>query len=579
MEKANKAPNKLAAAAMNRVIMGTLVRRGRQAMRTLDTNSRDAIAISQRLLMRLLDENKNTEYGKKYGFAGIRTVAEYRQKVPLTHYDDYAPYIERMIKNGEEDLLSAAPVKHYALSSGSVGVPKHIPVTQEELDIYSKYGTALLFGACDEYYRNTTGHGAATGLTMNAIELKLMETERGVPKGPISATLLKPLQKLIPYFMSTPWAVITADGDADMKYLKLRFALARKDVTVLVAAFMTGLVDLMDYLKANWALLCDDIERGIISPDVRVPAALRQELAPLLSPDKARADELRAQFRQGFDTPIVPRIWPGMRCVAGIGTGGFATYTRKMRQYTGKNIPFDNLTYAASESLMAAARHVGDTSYVLVPESGFYEFLPVNGDEHAVPLTLGELEEGEEYEIILTNVSGFYRYQIGDIIRVTGFYNEAPLVEFVCRKNQMLSIAGEKTNEEAVRWVIDEFMRETGETVSDHSVFADVDSKPGHYVFLLECDGIVSKEKLAPYRDIIEEKMMHANPSFGDKIRTGVLGPLELKLVQQQTYQLYRDMMIMKGVSPNQLKPVRVIDTPMKERFFFGLVEDYGGGT
>ena len=77
MEKAKKAPNKMAAAAMNRVIMGTLVRRGRQAMRTLDTNSRDAVNISQKLLLRLLDENKNTEYGKKYGFAGIHTIAEY----------------------------------------------------------------------------------------------------------------------------------------------------------------------------------------------------------------------------------------------------------------------------------------------------------------------------------------------------------------------------------------------------------------------------------------------------------------------------------------------------------------------
>ena len=125
--------------------------------------------------------------------------------------------------------------------------------------------------------------------------------------------------------------------------------------------------------------------------------------------------------------------------------------------------------------------------------------------------------------------------------------------------------------------MIDEFMRQTGETVVDYSVFADVDTQPGHYVVLMETDGIVPPEKLEEYRDIVEEKLMHANPSFGDKIRTGVLGKTELKFVQQQTYQLYRDLMIMKGTSSNQLKPVRVIDTPMKERFFFGLVEDYGG--
>ena len=84
------------------------------------------------------------------------------------------------------------------------------------------------------------------------------------------------------------------------------------------------------------------------------------------------------------------------------------------------------------------------------------------------------------------------------------------------------------------------------------------------------------KEEIGKYRDAIEYRMMQANPSYGDKIRTGVLAPTELKFVQQETYQLYRDMMIMKGTSPNQLKPVRVIDTPMKLRFFNGLTENYG---
>ena len=68
---------------------------------------------------------------------------------------------------------------------------------------------------------------------------------------------------------------------------------------------------------------------------------------------------------------------------------------------------------------------------------------------------------------------------------------------------------------------------------------------------------------------------MQTNPSYGEMIRNGDLGPMELIPLQQQTYQLYRDIMIMKGVSANQLKPVRVIDTPMKEKFFFGLREKY----
>ena len=66
---------------------------------------------------------------------------------------------------------------------------------------------------------------------------------------------------------------------------------------------------------------------------------------------------------------------------------------------------------------------------------------------------------------------------------------------------------------------------------------------------------------------------MQSNPAYGEMVRTGVLGKLELVFLQPQTYQLYRDLQVMKGASPNQLKPIRVIDTPQKEQFFFSLRE------
>ena len=188
-------------------------------------------------------------------------------------------------------------------------------------------------------------------------------------------------------------------------------------------------------------------------------------------------------------------------------------------------------------------------------------------------LNIDELEVGEDYEIIITNLSGFYRYRIQDIVRVTGYYNETPMLRFVYRKNQLVSIAGEKTNEEALRWAVNEFSIQSGLSVSDYSVFADLGTSPGHYVILMEPGRIVPEDEVPHYRNIIESTLMRANPSYGEKVRSGVLQPLELVFVQQQTYLLYRDMMVMRGASPNQLKPVRVIDSPAKEKFFFGLRE------
>ena len=186
---------------------------------------------------------------------------------------------------------------------------------------------------------------------------------------------------------------------------------------------------------------------------------------------------------------------------------------------------------------------------------------------------IDELEVGEDYEIVVTNLSGFYRYRLQDVVRVTGYYNETPMIKFLYRKNQLLSIAGEKTNEEALRWAVDNFSGQTGLDISDYSIYADPDATPSRYTALMEPARIVEADELPRFRALMEQLLMQANPIYGDLVRNGSLGELELVFVQQQTYRLYRDMMIMKGASPNHLKPVRVIDTEFKKRFFLGLRE------
>ena len=551
-----------------------LVRRGRKAVQSIDTGSREAVIRQYRLLDELLKENRNTEYGKKCGFSDIHSAEEYKEKVPLTEYDDYVPYIRRMM-DGEKNVLSARPPMYFAMSTGSIGVPKYVPVSKAEMEKYRRCSVEMAFGVADEYYRNTTGMGLPGGRGLNAVEIKAVPTSSGVKRGAISSSLLSAVKDSVPFLLASPWEVVSPGREMDMKYLKARFALADKDLVFMDAAFMTGLVDLMDYIRDHYEMLCRDIYHGRINKDVEIPDEVRSALKRYLVPDQHRAKELLYEFREGFDTPIIPRIWPRMSWIGGIGTGGFFPYTRRMRKYSGKSIPFNNLCYAASEGLIGVARHMGDEAYVLIPDSGFYEFLPVDCDDESKTLNIDELEIGDDYRVIVTNLSGFYRYRLHDVVRVTGYYNETPMIRFIYRENQLISIAGEKTNEEDVRWAVEQFYLETKIHVSDYSIYADTNTSPGHYILLVEPDHIVGKERIGYCRDVLEEKLMQANPAYGEMVRTSVLGKMELIFLQQQTYQLYRDMQIMKGASPNQLKPVRVIDTPQKEKFFFNLKEKY----
>ena len=46
--------------------------------------------------------------------------------------------------------------------------------------------------------------------------------------------------------------------------------------------------------------------------------------------------------------------------------------------------------------------------------------------------------------MILTTPGGLYRYDINDVVRVAGFYNRTPLIEFVRKGRDVTNITGEK---------------------------------------------------------------------------------------------------------------------------------------
>ncbi|WP_263640887.1 GH3 auxin-responsive promoter family protein [Methanobrevibacter arboriphilus] len=131
--------------------------------------------------------------------------------------------------------------------------------------------------------------------------------------------------------------------------------------------------------------------------------------------------------------------------LVGIGTGGFSNYTKKIREiYGGNNFKFCLMGLSASEGNFSVPYELENPNSLLLPDSIFYEFRPVHDDNMDNILTLDQLKEGEDYELIITNLSGFYRYRMQDVIRVTGKYNNMPTIQFLYRLNQTVNLAGEK---------------------------------------------------------------------------------------------------------------------------------------
>ena len=82
---------------MSTEVMQRYIADGIAVLERMEQASLHGNEISHKLLMQLVRDNQDTEYGRKYGFREIRSYADYAAKVPLSDYEDYDPYIERML--------------------------------------------------------------------------------------------------------------------------------------------------------------------------------------------------------------------------------------------------------------------------------------------------------------------------------------------------------------------------------------------------------------------------------------------------------------------------------------------------
>ena len=140
----------------------------------------------------------------------------------------------------------------------------------------------------------------------------------------------------------------------------------------------------------------------------------------------------------------------------------------------------------------------------------YFEFLPMDaaasgGGDASQLVDLARVEVGREYELVITTYAGLNRYRVGDVLQVTGFHNTAPQFRFVRRKNVLLSIESDKTDEAELQRAVERasvLLRPHGAAVVEYTSQAYTKSIPGHYVI---------------YRDILTEGPVAGTGAVVDK--------------------------------------------------------------
>lgn len=156
--------------------------------------------------------------------------------------------------------------------------------------------------------------------------------------------------------------------------------------------------------------------------------------------------------------------------------------------------------------------------------------------------------------------AGLYRYRLGDIVKVTGFYNSTPELQFVCRRNNLLSINIDKNTEKDVQLAIDAascILAAEKVEVADFTSHADRVSDPGHYVIFLELSRDANDDILNSCSNCLD--LAFTESAYVRSRRNRIIGPLELRVVRKGTFRKimnhYRD----KGTTMNQFKMPRCV--------------------
>jgi GH3 auxin-responsive promoter len=503
----------------------------RRQLRDFEEATHNPQQCQELLLQRILRQQAGTDFGQDHNFAAIRTPADFRHHVPVAGYEYVEPYIDRVRKGDFKALLSEPAVHMFALTSGTTATRKFIPVTPQYLADYKRgwhlWGLRVYKDHPATYLR------PIVQLSGNWQEF---HTEAGIPCGSVSGLTAAMQGRMIRWLYCVPGCVGNIKDAASKYYVALRLSLPR-NVGTIVAANPSSLVNLAragDLAKEH---LIRDLYDGTLNAQLDVPDDIRAALSWKIRkrhPDRAGQLEEIVE-RTGH---LYPRdYWPN-ECVIGNWTGGsVGLYLQHFPRYYGNAIVRD-IGLLASEGRMTIPMADGTPSGILDVTTHYFEFLPESEAGKPNPITLAahEVEEGQTYYILPTTSYGLYRYHICDLVRVTGFWNKTPLVEFLSKGAHFANLTGEKLSEYHVTGAMKEVLETLRLTLSAYSLAPCWNDETPYYGLFVERGDFPTREHALRLAQTLDRRLKEVNIEYAAKRESLRLGPIRMQLLGERAW-------------------------------------------
>lgn len=528
----------------------------------------------EKLLGAMLRENADTAFGRRHDFDGIESITGFQKQVPVTEYEDIEPFIEASRHGQTAQLTRARPI-FYALTSGTTGPAKYIPVTEASRRAKSHLMRLWLSGVLRDH------PSVMDGIVLQPASPEVeMHMPDGTPCGSEAGHAYRNMPRVMRSMYPVPYEVCEI-SDYDARYYTLLRMALMHSVRVIGTPNPSTILLLAREMGRRTEPLVRDIRDGTLDASMTVPGPIRASLEHLLRPDPARAAALERAAAAGGGRLLPRHAWPDLTVLACWTGGTVKPYLDQLAPYFRENLAMRDLGWLASECRGSVPLSDDSDDGPLAIATNVYEFFPADSDRKPQPtdlLTVDQLEVGGRYLAYVTTWGGLCRYAMHDIMEVTGFQGRTPKVRFVQKEKGIVSFTGEKLTETQVLAAIGDTLDHAR---TDRSFIAAVGRAPApgrdaSYLFLVEYDEAPGDEEGLRTARVLDQALCRHNIEYASKRKSGRLAPAVLRVLEPGQFEAFQRRALEHGAHDGQFKILRLVADESFADAFPRVVRDYG---
>lgn len=440
------------------------------------------VQTQEKVFRDLIAQAQHTQFGKDHDFANIKTFQDFAAKVPIRDYEQLRPYVDRVVK-GEEDILWKGKPIYFAKTSGTTSGAKYIPLTKESMP----YHIEAARNAILSYIRETGKADFVDGKMIFLQGSPILEEKNGIKLGRLSG--------IVAHFVP--------------KYLQKNR----------MPSWETNCIE-------DWETKVDAIVEETFHENMTVISGIPSWVQMYFEKLQQKGNKPVGEIFKNFNLFIY-------------GGVNYEPYRAKFENLIGRKVDAIEL-FPASEGFFAYQDSQNEKGMLLLLNSGiFYEFVKAEEffTENPRRYTIGEVELGVNYVLLLSTNAGLWAYNIGDTVQFTSLQPYRVIVSG--RIKHYISAFGEHVIGKEVEAALQEAMSGTDVRVNEFTVAPQITPNQGlpYHEWFIEFEN--EPENLEDFALKIDQAMRKQNTYYDDLIEGKVLRTVVITKVAKNGFQEY----------------------------------------